>query len=632
MILSKAMILNTTSLKVIAMIPARYAASRFPGKLMQDLNGKTVIQRTYEAAVSTGLFNDVFVVTDSDIIYNEITSQGGKAIMSKKEHECGSDRIAEAVEHMDVDIVVNVQGDEPFTDKESLKDVLNVFYQDDADKIDLASLMKVIKDNDEITNPNAVKVIVDENNFALYFSRSPIPYPRDQDVDTTYYKHKGIYAFRKEALLDFYKLPMGRLEASEKIECIRYLENGKNIKMVVTSATSVEIDTPEDLENAKRILNAKDNLEESEVAVSNFDTANNPHKNFPMVPRIVFGNGCFDQLPTILNKKRAVGAPFVYLVDDVFKGNDTFINRIKLKGNDVIKYISADYEPKTSQVDVIVTELKEEFQLLPSGIIGIGGGTLLDLAKAVSILLKNPGKAKDYQGWDLVKSPAIYHVGIPTISGTGAEVSRTTVLTGPEKKLGINSDYTPFDQVILDPDLTKTVPKDQWFYTGMDCYIHCIESLNGTYLNAFSQSYGEKAYDLCKEIFLGNLEDEESRAKLMMASWHGGMSIAYSQVGVAHAMSYGMSYVLGTKHGIGNCIVFDKLEDYYPKGVALFKEMKAKHNITLPQGLCKDLTEQQLQTMVDVSLGLTPLWENALGKNWQEVMNEATLKALFLKM
>ena len=599
---------------------------------MQDLNGKTVIQRTYEAAVSTGLFNDVFVVTDSDIIYNEITSQGGKAIMSKKEHECGSDRIAEAVEHMDVDIVVNVQGDEPFTDKESLKDVLNVFYQDDADKIDLASLMKVIKDNDEITNPNAVKVIVDENNFALYFSRSPIPYPRDQDVDTTYYKHKGIYAFRKEALLDFYKLPMGRLEASEKIECIRYLENGKNIKMVVTSATSVEIDTPEDLENAKRILNAKDNVEESEVAASNFDIANNPHKNFPMVPRIVFGNGCFDQLPTILNKKRAVGAPFVYLVDDVFKGNDTFINRIKLKGNDVIKYISADYEPKTSQVDVIVTELKEEFQLLPSGIIGIGGGTLLDLAKAVSILLKNPGKAKDYQGWDLVKSPAIYHVGIPTISGTGAEVSRTTVLTGPEKKLGINSDYTPFDQVILDPDLTKTVPKDQWFYTGMDCYIHCIESLNGTYLNAFSQSYGEKAYDLCKEIFLGNLEDEESRAKLMMASWHGGMSIAYSQVGVAHAMSYGMSYVLGTKHGIGNCIVFDKLEDYYPKGVALFKEMKAKHNITLPQGLCKDLTEQQLQTMVDVSLGLTPLWENALGKNWQEVMNEATLKALFLKM
>ena len=161
------------------------------------------------------------------------------------------------------------------------------------------------------------------------------------------------------------------------------------------------------------------------------------------------------------------------------------------------------------------------------------------------------------------------------------------MLTGPERKLGINSDYTPFDQVILDPELTKDVPNDQWFYTGMDCYIHCIESLNGTYLNAFSQSYGEKAYDLCKEIFVdNNLTAEESQDKLMMASWHGGMSIAYSQVGVAHAMSYGLSYLLGTKHGIGNCIVFDHLDEYNPEGVALFKEMKVKHNIQLPQGLC----------------------------------------------
>ena len=154
------------------------------------------------------------------------------------------------------------------------------------------------------------------------------------------------------------------------------------------------------------------------------------------------------------------------------------------------------------------------------------------------------------------------------------------VLTGPEKKLGINSDFTPFDQVILDPELIKEVPKDQWFYTGMDCYIHCVESLNGTFLNAFSQSYGEKAFTLCKEIFLENtLTDEEANAKLMMASWHGGMSIAYSQVGIAHALSYGLSYVLGTKHGIGNCIVFDKLGEYYPDGVALFKKMKETHGI-----------------------------------------------------
>ena len=235
------------------MIPARYSASRFPGKLMQDLEGKTVILRTYEATVATNLFDDVYVVTDSDVIFNEIVSHGGKAIMSIKEHESGSDRIAEAVEDLDIDIVVNVQGDEPFTEKESLEKVLEVFKNDDAKEIDLASLMVEIKDWDEISNPNTVKVIVDQNDFALYFSRSPIPYPRDKEAGARYYKHKGIYAFRKQALLDFYNLPMRSIEASEKIECIRYLEYGKKIKMVETNIEGVEIDTPEDLEKAKKL-------------------------------------------------------------------------------------------------------------------------------------------------------------------------------------------------------------------------------------------------------------------------------------------------------------------------------------------------------------------------------------------
>jgi len=235
------------------MIPARYSASRFPGKLMQDLEGKTVIRRTYEATVATNLFEDVYVVTDSDIIFNEITSHGGKAIMSKKEHESGSDRIAEAVLDVECDIVVNVQGDEPFTERESLEKVLNVFKTDDAKDIDLASLMVEISDWEEINNPNTVKVIVDQNDFALYFSRSPIPYPRDKESGVKYYKHKGIYAFRKQALLDFYNLPMQPIEASEKIECIRYLEYGKKIKMVETNIEGVEIDTPEDLERAKKL-------------------------------------------------------------------------------------------------------------------------------------------------------------------------------------------------------------------------------------------------------------------------------------------------------------------------------------------------------------------------------------------
>lgn len=237
--------------KIIAMIPARYAASRFPAKLMQDLSGKPVIVRTYEATVDTQLFDEVYVVTDSDIIYDTVKEAGGKVLMSVKEHDCGSDRIAEAVADMDVDIIVNVQGDEPFTDRESLARVLDVFRKDPKKEIDLASLMVKITDLDEINNPNTVKVIVDKENRALYFSRSPIPYPRDKEVLSIYYKHKGVYAFRKSALMDFQRLPMLTLEAVEKIEAIRYLEYGKTIKMVETTVSGIEIDTPEDLKKAR---------------------------------------------------------------------------------------------------------------------------------------------------------------------------------------------------------------------------------------------------------------------------------------------------------------------------------------------------------------------------------------------
>lgn len=356
------------------------------------------------------------------------------------------------------------------------------------------------------------------------------------------------------------------------------------------------------------------------------------YRNFPMVPRVIFGSGCFSQLGEILLPMRKNSdAPFIFLVDDFFE-NSEFVSRIPIMFNDEVIFVSAQEEPKTDQVDALVSHIKDKFDENPSGIIGIGGGTLLDLAKAVSILLNNNGLAKDYQGWDLVQRPSIYHVGIPTISGTGAEVSRTTVLLGPEKKLGINSDYTTYDQVILDPDLTKTVPKDQWFYTGMDCFIHCVESLEGTYLNAFSQSYGEKALELCKEVFLDDISDDESRDKLMMASWHGGMSIAYSQVGIAHAMSYGLSYLLGIKHGIGNCLVFQHLEEFYPSGVGLFKKMLEKHKIKLPNGVCADLTQDDFDTLINVSLGMEALWENALGPDWKTIMTPNRLQKLYEKI
>ena len=241
-------------MKIIAVIPARYDSTRFPAKLMQDLGGKTVILRTYEAAIKTHLFDDVFVVTDSHLIYSEIISHGGKAIMSIKEHESGSDRIAEAVENLEVDIVVNVQGDEPFIDQEPLTKLIEIFRNDAQKEVDLASLMREITVESEINNPNNVKVVVDQNGFALYFSRSVIPYPREKNVGVRYFQHIGIYAFRKQALIDFYGLPMQSLEASEKLEQLRYLEFGKRIKMVEIYHVGIGIDTPEDLEKARMML------------------------------------------------------------------------------------------------------------------------------------------------------------------------------------------------------------------------------------------------------------------------------------------------------------------------------------------------------------------------------------------
>ncbi|MDB5221837.1 MAG: iron-containing alcohol dehydrogenase [Chitinophagaceae bacterium] len=354
-------------------------------------------------------------------------------------------------------------------------------------------------------------------------------------------------------------------------------------------------------------------------------------RNFKMVGYVIYGRGAFNQLDQILEPNRKNGLPMIFLVDHFFK-NKELVNRIPVKENDKIIFADVTYEPKTTYVDSIAAELKETFGNV-SGVIGIGGGSTMDLAKAVALMMTNPGSSADYQGWDLVKFPGVYKAGIPTLSGTGAEVSRTTVLTGPTKKLGMNSDFTPFDQIVLDPELTENAPKDQRFYTGMDCYIHCIESLQGTYLNEFSKSYGEKALQLCREVFIEKDNwDNESDDKLMMASYAGGMSIAYSQVGVAHAVSYGLSYLLGIKHGIGNCIVFNHLEEYYLEGVREFKKMVEKNGIHIPENICSGLTEEQFRVMIDVSLGMKPLWENALGKDWEKIMTREKLKALYQKL
>ncbi len=218
---------------------------------MADLAGITVIRRTYEATIKTDLFDEVIVVTDSQIIFDEISSNGGKVVMSKKEHESGSDRIAEVAAEMNVDIIVNIQGDTPFIKKDPLEKLLK---QLDDPSVHVASLMQVLKDEKEINDPNFVKVAVDQNMNSLFFSRSVIPYPRDKNVPVTYYEHIGVYAFRKQALIDFTTWPITPLEAVEKIECLRYLEYGIPLRMVVVDYMGIEIDTPEDLERAAKLL------------------------------------------------------------------------------------------------------------------------------------------------------------------------------------------------------------------------------------------------------------------------------------------------------------------------------------------------------------------------------------------
>ncbi len=358
------------------------------------------------------------------------------------------------------------------------------------------------------------------------------------------------------------------------------------------------------------------------------------HRNFQMVSKVIFGRGCFNQLDDILAAQRTDDrGGIIFLLDDVFKGAP-FAERMPCQSPDHLIYVNVDDEPKTSYVDQLVTVARQHVNAhdrqLPAAVVGIGGGSAMDLAKAVSLLLTNPGSAADYQGWDLIKHPAVYHVGIPTLSGTGAEVSRTTVLTGPEKKLGINSDYTVFDQIVLDPELIANVPTAQWFYTGMDCYIHCIESLTGTFLNTFSQAYGEKALELCQAVYLKRPADADDR--LMMASYCGGMSIAYSQVGVCHALSYGLAFVLGVHHGVGNSIVFDQLGEFYPDGVAEFRQMMKINDLDLPRNITAGCSDADFDKMIDVALILEPLWQNALGADWRRKMPRERIRSLYQQM
>lgn len=358
-------------------------------------------------------------------------------------------------------------------------------------------------------------------------------------------------------------------------------------------------------------------------------------KNFQSVSKCAYGRGSFDKLGEIIDPKRYENEGyFIFLIDHYFEDKPDFHKRIPAEKNDVVEFIyTSGEEPKTSQID----ELRDRFLQncgLPAGVIGIGGGSIMDIAKALALMLTNEGSSVQYQGLNLIKKPGVYHVGVPTISGTGAEVSMTAVLTGPTKKLGLKCDWTVFDQIILDPDLIATVPKNQWFYTGMDTYIHCVESMTGQYKNTFSEAYGYKAIDLCQDVFLKEnsgqtpLNDE----KLMVASYFGGLSLTYSEVGVCHALSYGLSYVFGTRHCFANCIIFPHLEEFYPEAVKEFNKMVAKNDIFIPQNLSKDWTEEQVEKMIDVCWALTHMWKHAMGDDWEKKLTRKKLKELYYRM
>lgn len=336
-------------------------------------------------------------------------------------------------------------------------------------------------------------------------------------------------------------------------------------------------------------------------------------------------------MEAILSERREVNNRFfLFIVDHYFKGKD-LATRVPATPADVVHFIDVDpHEPTTVQIDTLRDEVMAA-KGLPAGVIGIGGGSIMDIAKAISLMFTNEGSSERYQGLNLVKKPGLYHLGVPTISGTGAEVSMTAVLTGPMKKLGLKCDWTVFNQVILDPELIATVPRDKWFYTGMDTYIHCIESETGILNNAFSHAYAEQSLKLCREVYLGENAGQhpENDDKLMVASLMGGLSLTYSEVGVCHALSYGLSKILGEKHCYANCLAFQHLEDFYGEGLVEFRQMLERHQIRLPQGLSAQWTDAQLTAMAEVAYNLPHMWHHAMGPDWKEKITVNSIKELY---
>ncbi|MGD9366546.1 MAG: iron-containing alcohol dehydrogenase, partial [Desulfobacteraceae bacterium] len=295
----------------------------------------------------------------------------------------------------------------------------------------------------------------------------------------------------------------------------------------------------------------------------------------------------------------------------------------------IMEFDATDREPKTGDIDDICGAIVEQKgDALPRVLVGIGGGGTMDVAKAVSIMLTNPGSAADYQGWDLVQNAAIPKIAVPTLSGTGAEATRTAVLTGPVKKLGINSNYSIYDAILLDPELLRTVPAEQEFYTGMDNFIHCVEASHGSAMNAMGRPFAMQAKSVVEDFFL----KEKNYEDYMVASLLGGCSIANSSVGICHALSYGIAFILGYRHGIANSIVFNHLEEYYGEDVVKFQQMVEKHNIQIPSGVTQGLTSEQMDKMIELTYMLERDLISALGPDFKQILTPEKIVRTYEKI
>ena len=350
------------------------------------------------------------------------------------------------------------------------------------------------------------------------------------------------------------------------------------------------------------------------------------------------GRGSLDRLPEFVDARRSTrgaDSKVVYLIDGFFRSRPDIVARLGAGPNDVVRYVDVVDEPTTDGIDAITDDVRRAVGGLPVTIVGFGGGTTMDTAKAIANLLTNDGKAADYQGWDLVKVPAVHKIAVPTISGTGAEATRTCVMTNTMTglKLGMNSDYTVYDQMVLDPDLTATVPRNQYFYTGMDAYIHCIEALAGSYRNAVGDAYSRETVNLCRQVFLADdMMSDVARERLMVASYLGGCAIATSYVGVVHPFSAGLSVVLGLHHCVANCIALNALAEFYPAEHAEFRTMLEMQKVELPSGVCAGLSDEQFARLVAATVVHAKPLTNALGADFRNVLTDERVVEIFRRM